>query len=86
MRKNANYPPLRSFYKYFCKKEKLHNNPPALVDLPVIRERSIIRLEPDEVANLLDIVEAGEGLTAAQKKYHHRTQARDLTLDRVLPF
>ena len=56
----------------------MHNNPPALVDLPVIRERSIIRLEPDEVANLLDIVEAGEGLTAAQKKYHHRTQARDL--------
>ena len=71
---------LRSFYKYFCKKEKLHNNPPALVDLPVIRERSIIRLEPDEVANLLDIVEAGEGLTEAQKKYHHRTQARDLAI------
>lgn len=59
---------LRSFYKYFCKKEKLHNNPPSLVDLPVIRERSIIRLEPDEVANLLDIVEAGEGLTEGQKK------------------
>ena len=39
---------LRSFYKYFCKKEKLHNNPPSLVDLPVIRERSIIRLEPFE--------------------------------------
>ncbi len=71
---------LRTLYKYFCKKERLKNNAPALVDLPVIRDRAIIRLEPDEVATLLDIVEAGEGLTEAQKKYHNRTQARDLAI------
>lgn len=71
---------LRALYKYFCKKERLSANAPALVDLPVIRERAIIRLEPDEVASLLDIVEAGEGLTEAQKKYHKRTQARDLAI------
>ena len=71
---------LRTLYKYFCNKERLKNNAPALVDLPVIRDRAIIRLEPDEVATLLDIVEAGEGLTEAQKKYHNRTQARDLAI------
>lgn len=71
---------LRALYKYFNKKEKLTTNAPALVDLPMIREQAIIRLEPDEVANLLDIVQAGEGLTEAQKKYHKRTQARDLAI------
>ena len=48
---------LRAFYKYFCKKEKLKNNPPSLVDLPTIREKAIIRLEPNEVADLLDVVQ-----------------------------
>ena len=71
---------IRGLYKYFNKKEKLYTNAPALVDLPIIREQAIIRLEPDEVANLLDIVQAGEGLTEAQKKYHKRTQARDLAI------
>lgn len=71
---------IRGLYKYFNKKEKVTTNAPALVDLPVIREQAIIRLEPDEVANLLDIVQAGEGLTEGQKKYHKRTQARDLAI------
>lgn len=71
---------LRTLYKYFNKKEKLSTNAPALMDLPVIREQAIIRLEPDEVANLLDIVQAGEGLTDGQKRYHKRTQARDLAI------
>ncbi len=71
---------LRSFYKYFIKKEKLERNSPALVDLPVIREKTIVRLEPDEVANLLDIVESGEGLSDRQKEYHQLTQKRDLAI------
>ena len=71
---------IRSFYKYFCKKEKLKNNPPSLVDLPTIREKAIIRLEPNEVAILLDVVQSGDGLTEKQKKYHVRTQKRDLAI------
>ncbi|MEA5059289.1 MAG: tyrosine-type recombinase/integrase [Candidatus Pelethousia sp.] len=71
---------LRALYKYFNKKERLATNAPAFVDLPVIREQAIIRLEPDEVANLLDIVQAGDGLTEGQKKYHKRTQTRDLAI------
>ncbi|MEG1547715.1 MAG: tyrosine-type recombinase/integrase [Clostridia bacterium] len=71
---------LRSFYKYFLKKEKLTTNSPALVDLPTIHEKSIIRLEPEEVANLLDVVQNGNGLTDKQKEYHARTQSRDLAI------
>ena len=71
---------LRAMYKYFFRKEKITRNAPALVNLPAIREKSIIRLEPDEVANLLDIVQSGDGLTEKQKNYHQKTQARDLAI------
>ncbi|MDR0840897.1 MAG: tyrosine-type recombinase/integrase [Christensenellaceae bacterium] len=71
---------LRALYKYFCKKEKLKTNAPSLVDLPVVRDKAIVRLEPDEVANLLDIVQEGEGLSETQKRYHKRTQVRDLAI------
>ncbi len=71
---------IRSLYKYFLKKQKIERNPPALVEIPVIREKNIIRLEPDEVANLLDAVQSGEGLSETQKKYHRLTQARDLAI------
>ncbi len=71
---------LRSFYKYFSKKEKIVHNSPALVDLPTIRECAIIRLEPNEVALLLDLVETGSDLTEQQKHYHERTKLRDLAI------
>ena len=71
---------LRAFYKYFCRKEKLTTNAPSLVNQPTIRDKAIVRLEPNEVANLLDAVQSGEGLTEKQKQFHKRTQARDLAI------
>ena len=71
---------IRSLYKYFYKKEKLAHNAPSLVDLPTIRDKAIIRLEPNEVADLLDVVQNGDGLTEKQKAYHNKTQKRDLAI------
>ena len=71
---------LRSFFDYYFKKEKLPNNVIALVDMPKIHEKAIIRLEVDEVANLLDLVENGDGLTETQQKYHQYTRSRDLAM------
>ncbi len=71
---------IRAFYKYFCKKEKLKTNAPSLVDLPTIHDKAIVRLEPDEVATLLDTVQNGDGLSEKQKEYHRHTQSRDLAI------
>ena len=71
---------IRSLYRYFYKKEKLTLNAPSLVDLPTIRDKAIIRLEPNEVADLLDVVQNGDGLTEKQKAYHNKTQKRDLAI------
>ena len=71
---------LKSFYNYFFRTEKLKTNPAALVQLPKLHEKEIIRLDIDEVALLLDAVEQGDGLTDKPKAFHNRTKLRDLAL------
>jgi integrase/recombinase XerC len=71
---------LRSFYKYFLKRELIENNPAALVDSPKRVSKQIIRLEPNEVTRLLNFVETGDCLTEREKKYHAKTKVRDLAI------
>lgn len=71
---------LKSFYNYYYRNERLQNNPAALIQLPKLHEKEIIRLDVDEVALLLDEVEKGESLTEKQKAYHEKTKLRDLAL------
>jgi len=71
---------LRSFYNYFFQNEMISSNPAALVPLPKRHEKEIIRLEPNEVAILLDQVEAGSKLTKKEMEYHKKTKIRDVAL------
>ena len=71
---------LRSFFKFLHKQEYLPANVAALVDIPKLNEKAIIRLEPNEVADLLDLAENGEGLTDRQKQYHTATRVRDVAI------
>lgn len=71
---------LRSFYNYFFRLELIERNPAALVKMPKLHDKEIIRLEPDEVAILLDTVEQGDKLTEKQAKFHEKTKVRDLAL------
>ncbi len=71
---------LRSFYNYYFKNELIETNAPALVPMPKLHEKEIIRLEPDEVATLLDQVEAGTNLTKKQMSYHSKTVVRDMAI------
>lgn len=71
---------LKSLYNYFYQSEKISKNPTLLVHTPKIHEKEIIRLEPNEVAKLLDQVEAGEKLTKKELSYHQKTKVRDVAL------
>ena len=71
---------LRSFYNYFFRNEMIQTNPASLVPMPKLHKKEIIRLEPNEVAQLLDQVEAGTKLTDKQSAYHAKTKIRDLAL------
>lgn len=75
---------LRSFYKYFYKKERIKTNPSVLVDTPKLHDKAIIRLDTDEVANLLDEIENGDSLTKVQNRFHSKTVNRDLAIVTLL--
>lgn len=71
---------LRSMYHYFYTSELIEKDVAALVPMPKLHEKEIIRLDPDEVATLLELVENGEELTETEKRYHRVTKTRDLAL------
>lgn len=71
---------LRSFYHYYYTSELIEKDVASLVPMPKLHEKEIIRLDPDEVAALLDLVENGEELTEAEQRYHRVTKVRDLAL------
>lgn len=75
---------LRSFYNYFYTSELIEKNPAALMKMPKLHQKEIIRLDPDEVATLLDAVENGDHMTKTELKYHAKTKTRDLALMTLL--
>lgn len=75
---------LRSFYNYFYRNEMIEKNPAALVQMPKLHKKEIIRLDPDEVAMLLDCVENGSKMTKKQLEYHNKTKIRDLAIITLL--
>ena len=75
---------VRSMFKYFYRKKKIPADPASLVDTPKVHEKAIVRLDVNEVANLLDAVESGATLTEHQKAFHEHTKKRDLALISLL--
>lgn len=71
---------LRSFYNYFFRDEQIKSNPASLVPMPKLHDKEIVRLDPNEVAILLDQVEDGTKMTKSQMKFHDKTKVRDLAL------
>ncbi|MGN1171197.1 MAG: tyrosine-type recombinase/integrase [Lachnospiraceae bacterium] len=71
---------LRSFYNYYFQNELIQTNPAVLVPMPKLHAKEIVRLDPNEVAILLDQVEDGSKLTKNQMRFHNKTKVRDLAL------
>ena len=69
---------LRSFYAYYYRREMIETNPTVLIDVPKIHDKSIIRLDTDEVALLLDYIEhCGDQLTGQKRVYYEKNKERD---------
>lgn len=76
---------LRSFFRYYYKHRFIDNDPSTLILTPKIHEKSIVRLEIDEVALLLDYVEnCGLTLTGQALRYYEKTKLRDLAILTIL--
>lgn len=68
---------LRAFFKYFFNKDMLKANIASKVKSPKLHEKPIIRLEPQETAELLYSCETLNGFSEHQKKYNDKYKIRD---------
>ena len=76
---------IRSFFAYYYKRQMIKNNPTVLVDMPILHEKAIVRLDDDETAALLDYIEhGGDRLTGQKKLYYEKTKLRDLAIVTLL--
>ena len=71
---------LRSMFRYFYQSELIEKDVTSLVPVPKRHEKAIIRLDAEEVSELLDLAEDGQGLTKAQLRFHNKTKVRDTAL------
>lgn len=73
---------LRSFFKYYFKKDKLSSDITRKVDMPKIHEKAIIRLDSEEISKLLDMVDSEFicDLSTRQNSYHNITRIRDVAV------
>ena len=76
---------LRSFYEYLCKRQLVPYNPVRMVDMPRVKEKAIIQLDPDEVVTLLDHIENyGNQLSGVQLYHYNKQKYRDLAIVTLL--
>ena len=71
---------IRSFLKYYYKKEKIKENVSEKVDLPKLHDKEIIRLEVDEVVKLINQAENPNLLTKMQQQFNKHTRLRDVAM------
>ncbi|MBR6165672.1 MAG: tyrosine-type recombinase/integrase [Clostridia bacterium] len=71
---------IRSFYDYLFKNQRISSNVTELVPLPRIHEKPIIRLNKEEMVQMLSQAQSGERLTESQKKYQKITAKRDFAI------
>lgn len=75
---------IRSFFKYFFNRGAIVANTAAKISMPKLHEKEIIRLEGDEVENILNVTESGDGLTKQSLHFHEKTRLRDIAIVTLL--
>ena len=71
---------VRSMYKFFFNRDMIIANTAAKVATPKLHEKEIIRLDNDEIAELIKTAETGSGLSEHQLAYQRNTAVRDTAL------
>ena len=72
---------LRCFFLYYQKRDLIKNNPTVVVDMPKLHDREIIRLDSEEVSELLDLVErGGDNLSGMKRVYYEKNKLRNIAI------
>ena len=71
---------VRALFKYFFNKGLIDVNNASKVATPKIHDKEIIRLDANEVSNLIHTAETGNGLSRHESAYHNKTKIRDTAI------
>ena len=71
---------IRSLFRFLFNSDMISSNVISKIATPKIHEKEIVRLEPDEIAKLLDEAESPENLTRREITYNRRTKERDVAM------
>ncbi len=71
---------VKAMFKYFFNHDLIAVDNSAKVRTPKLHEKPIIRLDTDEIMDMIETVETGDGLTEHQKAYHERNKVRDTAI------
>ena len=71
---------VRAMFKYFFNKGMIDVDNSAKVPTPKLHDKEIIRLDANEVSELIGITESGNGLSRHAAGYHNKTKIRDTAI------
>ncbi len=71
---------VRALFKYFFSKGMIEVDNSAKVPTPKLHDKEIVRLDSDEVSDLIHITETGNGLSRHASGYHSKTKIRDTAI------
>lgn len=71
---------LRAMFKFYFNRGLIAVDNSAKVSSPKLHEKPIVRLDSDEVFNIIETAESGYGLTAHQRVYHDKNKVRDTAI------
>lgn len=68
---------IRAMFKYFFNHNMISVDNSAKVATPKLHEKPIVRLDNNEVFNIIDVAESGNGLSSHQRAFHEKNKVRD---------
>lgn len=71
---------VKSLYRYFFNRDKISVDNSSKVAAPKLHQKEIIRLDREEVTEMLEVSENGYGLTKRQMSYHEKAKKRDIAI------
>ncbi|MEA4902945.1 tyrosine-type recombinase/integrase [Desulfitobacterium sp.] len=71
---------IRSLYHYLLKEDLILKDVTLKLDAIQVNQKLPKALEPEQIADLTDILESGIGMSKGQLKYHNYTEKRDFAI------
>lgn len=71
---------VKSMFKYYYNKDKLSKDVASKVSTPKLHTKPIVRLEENELVDMINIAENGNRLSEREYTYHLKTKLRDVAI------